>query len=183
MAPFKDLYKFVDSALKSRKYPENTGYALKAALALFENELKTEESNSLNVFKTNLEQIYRSVCSKNSSQLSANSLASYRSRVIRVLNDYEKYGVDPTKMASWIPKIKNVKKRINQPQIKVSDDERPDESNGQNFDKTYNYSFIDSGDGWHISIKSKKPITPKIKKGLIEIFEEFDVSDKEDETV
>lgn len=96
---------FVDRAIKSRKYPESTGAALKAALKLFEKELTPEEADSIDLFKDHLEQIYHTVYSKNS-DFSASSLATYRSRVKKVLDDYSKYGEDPTKMANWNPKWK-----------------------------------------------------------------------------
>lgn len=62
MAKYKDLYEFVDRAVKSRKYPENTGYGLRAALKLFEGAVNEEESASLDKFKENLEQIYKGGC-------------------------------------------------------------------------------------------------------------------------
>lgn len=105
MAKFQDLYEFIDRAVKSRKYPENTASGLRAALKLFETALNDDELSSLEVFKQNLEQIYGSVSSKNGKNFSASSLAVYKSRVSKVINDFEKYGIDPTKMASWSPKV------------------------------------------------------------------------------
>ncbi len=115
MAKFQNLYDFVDRAVKSRKYPPNTAGGLKAALKLFEIDINTEERDSIEKFKFNLEQIYRSVATKNKS-VTAGSLSTYRSRVLKVLNDYEKYGVDPTKMANWSPKTKSIA-----PQKKIND--------------------------------------------------------------
>ncbi len=104
MKKFEVLYDFVDKAIKSRKYPENTGISLKTALKLFEGESNEQELNSVDEFRKNLDQIYQSVFTKNK-KLSAGALATYKSRVLKVLNDYEKYGVDATKMANWSPKI------------------------------------------------------------------------------
>lgn len=101
---FKELYDFIDRAVKSRKYPENTGMALKTSLKLFEAELNDEEKGSISEFSKNLNSIYQSVFAKNKN-FSASSLATYKSRVSKVLSDYEKYGIDPTKMANWSPKI------------------------------------------------------------------------------
>jgi hypothetical protein len=101
---FQDLYEFIDRAVKSRKYPENTGMALKTALSLFGKELSDEEKLSIDEFKKNLEPIYQNVFTKNKN-FSASSLATYKSRVMKVLGDYEKYGVDPTKMTNWSPKV------------------------------------------------------------------------------
>lgn len=116
MKKFKDLYDFIDRAIKSRKYPENTGISLKTALKLFENELKEQELNSIDEFRKNIDQIYQSVFVKNKN-FSAGSLATYKSRVIKTLNDYEKYGVDATKMANWTPKIITRSKKQYSPKI------------------------------------------------------------------
>jgi hypothetical protein len=101
------LYEFIERAAKSRKYPDNTAQGLKAALKLFESVLNDDERNSLDMFRQNLNQIYQSVTVKNGKSFSANSLAVYKSRIQKILSDYEKYGVDPTKMANWSPKIIN----------------------------------------------------------------------------
>src|SRR3989338_7606501 len=111
MKKIQDLYEFIDRAVKSRKYPDNTGMALKTALKLFEAVLNEEERNSIDVFSKNIEQIYQNVFSKNKN-FSASSLATYKSRVTKVLSDYEKYGVDPTKMANWSPKVINRTKKM-----------------------------------------------------------------------
>lgn len=110
MNKFQDLYDFVDRAIRSRKYPENTGMALKTALKLFEAVLTEEERNSISEVEKNLGQIYQSVFSKNKN-FSSDSLATYKSRVSKVISDYKKYGTDPAKMANWSPKlIKRFKK-------------------------------------------------------------------------
>lgn len=101
---FEVLYDFLDRAVKSKKYPENTAISVKTALKLFEKELSEEESNSVDEFKKNIEHIYSRVFSKNKN-FSAGSLATYKSRVLKVVNDYQKYGIEPAKMASWSPKI------------------------------------------------------------------------------
>jgi len=103
--PIQNLYSFVDSAVRSRKYPESTGRALKAALKLFEAELNEDEKSSIKLFAERLDQIYSSVFAKNQTRFSAGSLATYKSRVIRLVSDYKKYGVDPTKMVSWSPQL------------------------------------------------------------------------------
>lgn len=105
MQKFNDLYDFVDTAVRSRKYPDTTGSSLKVALRLFEAELNEEEQKSIEKLKQNLDQIYQTVVRKNMKEFSASSLATYKSRVVKVLGDFERYGVDPTKMASWSPKL------------------------------------------------------------------------------
>lgn len=98
------LYDFLDRAVKSKKYPENTAISLKTALKLFEKELSEEEHNSIDEFKKNINHVYSRVFSKNKN-FSAGSLVTYKSRVLKIINDYQKYGIDPTKMANWSPKI------------------------------------------------------------------------------
>lgn len=141
---FEDLYDFVDRAVKSRKYPKSTGVALKTALNLFEKELNDEERNSIDEFEKNLDHVYQGVFSKNKN-FSASSLATYRSRVVKVLSDYAKYGTDPTKMASWSPKVitrvrsgKKASAEQTQPLIEENKSAR-----FENFDRSsYNFDFI-----------------------------------------
>ena len=104
MTKVVEVYDFIDSAIKSRKYPENTGLALKTALKLFEVELSNEEKESIDLFKSNLDRIYNEVFQKNKSRFSVDSLATYKSRVNKAIGDFEKYGLDPSKMANWQPK-------------------------------------------------------------------------------
>lgn len=109
---FKSLYDFIDKAVKSRKYPESTASALRTALKLFEEELNEEERNSISEVKKNIGQISNSIFAKGKSN--AGSLATYKWRVNKVINEYEKYGLDATKMANWSPKIiTRVKKVVN----------------------------------------------------------------------
>ncbi|MFZ2187768.1 MAG: hypothetical protein WAV46_04055 [Candidatus Moraniibacteriota bacterium] len=109
-AKFQDLYAFIDRAEKSRKYQPGTARAYTVALRLFEKELREEERESVSLFKANLPHIYATVCSKNST-FTSGSLATYKSRVAKVLADFEKYGVDLTKMASWTPSKPIIRKK------------------------------------------------------------------------
>lgn len=95
------LFDFIDTAEKNRKYPSGTAVGRRAALKLFESELNDDERKSLDSFKKNLEQIYQSVFAKNKSKMAAGSLVTYKSRLLGLIDDFEKYGEDPTKLASW----------------------------------------------------------------------------------
>lgn len=97
----QNLEDFIVAAEKSRKYPANTAGALKSALRLYETELTDEEKESVDTFKEHLDQISQSVFNKNKSKISAASFETYKCRLRGLLNDYEKYGIDPSKMASW----------------------------------------------------------------------------------
>ena len=94
---------FVNAAERSRKYPRNTAIGYRAALRLYEQVLKDEEKESIDTFKERLEDISSEVYHNNISQMTAGSIATYKSRVFRVLGDYEKYGREPAKMANWKP--------------------------------------------------------------------------------
>jgi hypothetical protein len=125
---FQDLFEFIDRAVKSRKYPENTARGLKASLKLFEPVLNEEELQSLDVFEKNLDQIYHSVTLKNGKNFNASSLAVYKSRIIKIINDYKKYGLDPTKMASWTPKTITRSSRKKDSSSSPSTDDLPETS-------------------------------------------------------
>ncbi len=116
MTSFNDLYQFVDSAVKSRKYLPNTASGLKAALKTFGEELNNEELKSIQKVRDNIDQIHQIVYQKQKSKYSASSLNVYKSRVMKVIGDYEKYGTDPAKMAGWIVKIisREHKKKANE---------------------------------------------------------------------
>lgn len=110
----QSLTDFITAAEKSRKYPANTAGALKSALRLYESELTDEEKESLDTFKEHLDQISQSVFNKNKSKMSAASLETYKRRLRALLNDYERYGTDPSKMASWnrVPRIRRSNKSL-----------------------------------------------------------------------
>lgn len=116
----QSLYDFIERAKKSRKYPENTAQGLKAALKLFDSVTNDVERASLDLFKKNIEQIYRDVSAKNGSDFSASTLSVYKSRIQKIIRDYERYGADPTKMASWSPKV--IKRGSRNKTEKKSDD-------------------------------------------------------------
>ena len=100
MHNFESLFKFIDRAEHSRYYAPNTAHGLKVALRLFQPVLKPEELASIEKFKGNFEPIYQEVCRKNT-KFTAGSLNTYKYRVLRVLDHYEKYGADPSKMVNW----------------------------------------------------------------------------------
>jgi hypothetical protein len=104
MKTIKDLYDFIETATRNRKYPTSTAQGLRAAVKLFDSELNDDERGSLDKVKANLDQIYQSVFAKNKN-FTAASLATYKSRLLKVINDYQKYGTDPTKLANWNPKV------------------------------------------------------------------------------
>jgi len=97
----KTLLDFIDIAEKNREYPQGTALGRRAAVRLFDAELNGSERESLDTFKSYLDQIYQNVFNKNKSKMRAESLLTYKNRISALISDYEKYGTDPTKMASW----------------------------------------------------------------------------------
>ena len=104
MTKFQELSEFVTRAEKNRKYPPGTAQSLRAALKLFESELNPDEQASVETVKKNFAQITQSVFKKNANHITASSLASYKSRVLKAIADFDRYN-DPVKMNSWVPKV------------------------------------------------------------------------------
>lgn len=100
MHKFSDLYDFIDFAKGNRKYPENTANSLKSALKIFEKELNLDELSSVDLVEDNIEEIFINVVGKNKDK-SIGSLNTYKARVLKVIHDYQKYGVDPSKIQGW----------------------------------------------------------------------------------
>ena len=105
MQKFSDLYDFIDLAKANRKYPENTANNLKSALKIFEKELNAYELKSIGMVEESIEEIFRSVTIANKGK-SILSLNTYKARLLKVINDYKKYGVEPGKIQGWSVKIK-----------------------------------------------------------------------------
>lgn len=105
------LFTFVTVAEKNRKYATSYASGISTALRLFEKELNDNEKASIDLFKQNLNQIYAQVVRKNQSIYSNSSLDIYKKRIAKVLNDYENYGKDPTKMNAWNPSRHNFIKK------------------------------------------------------------------------
>ncbi len=100
MDKFSNLYDFIDLAKANKKYPENTANNLKSALKIFEKELNPDELKSINMIKDSIEEIFRSVAIANKHK-SILSLNTYKARLLKVINDYKKYGADPGKIQTW----------------------------------------------------------------------------------
>ncbi|EKE13088.1 MAG: hypothetical protein ACD_13C00093G0002 [uncultured bacterium] len=103
MNTIETLNEFLDMAQRNRKYAPNSVYGYRAALKLFADEVNEEEKSSMDLFKERYEQIFSNIVNKKKNIFSIASLQIYRKRVKKLLSDYEKYGVDPTKMANWTP--------------------------------------------------------------------------------
>lgn len=95
------LYEFIDRAQKNRKYLPNVATNFKTPLRLIEKELSDEEKGSINLLKTHLDEIINVIYSKPNNILSAASLGIYKRRILQLIDDYNNYGKDPNKMASW----------------------------------------------------------------------------------
>jgi len=105
MDKFISLYNFIDFAKANRKYPENTANNLKSALKIFEKELNAEELKSIDMVGESINEIFRSVVIANK-QKSIISLNTYKARLLKVIKDYKRYGINPSKIQSWTVKSK-----------------------------------------------------------------------------
>jgi site-specific recombinase XerD len=112
MNKFKDLYEFIDLAKHNRKYPANTANNLKSSLKIFEKELNIDELNSVDLIEDNIEEIFINAVTKNKNK-NIGSLNTYKARLLKVIKDYQKYGVDPSKMQSWNTKQKKTVRALN----------------------------------------------------------------------
>lgn len=97
------LLDFIVAAERSRKYLPNVAINHRTPLRLIDPELNEEEGKSVDTLKSNLDQIFHTVYLKNQAKMSASSIEVYKRRVRSVISDYEKYGTDLSKMASWNP--------------------------------------------------------------------------------
>lgn len=145
------LTDFLQAAEKNRKYPANTVYGIKAALRLFSQELTDEEKESIDTFKAHFEQINQSVFTKNKSKVAAASLETYKRRIQGLIRDYEKYGIDPTKISSWERPIKKATGR------KTVETETTKSSNEKHEHDSINEPSLDMGTPMHRLELSLRP--------------------------
>jgi len=126
MDNFNNLYDFIELAKTNRKYPINTANNLKSALKIFEKELNPYELKSIHMIEESIEEIFRSVAIANKHK-SIISLNTYKARLLKVINDYKKYGADPGKIKDWQIKTKKStalltnKDKTDKENIKLSD--------------------------------------------------------------
>jgi len=113
MNKFSDLYDFIDLASANRKYTKSVVNNLKSTLKIFGKELNEQELGSVNMIEDNIEEIFRSVANSNKDK-SMGSLNTYKARLLRVINDYEKYGANPAKIQGWSIKEKKSTALLNQ---------------------------------------------------------------------
>jgi hypothetical protein len=98
------LREFLSKTEKLGKYPRNTAVAMQSALRVVEEGLLPEEPDSPDYLVEHLEEIFNRQLKK--LELSEGSLQAYIGRVRRVINDYQRYGLDPKALLAWKPKIK-----------------------------------------------------------------------------
>jgi hypothetical protein len=103
MDNFKTLYNFLEFSKNNKKYTEPVANNIKSALKIFEKELTEQEACSIDLAQQNIEEIFLGVVSHNK-QKNIGSLNAYKARVIRVMQDYQKYGKNPSKIQTWEPK-------------------------------------------------------------------------------
>ena len=107
-ANFQSLYDFIERAEITRKYPSNTAMGYKNALNLIAPELNEEEKASLDILKSNLDQIFHSILNKNN-KITPKTLEAYKYRARIVIKDFESHGTDPAKMTAWNRQVRTRK--------------------------------------------------------------------------
>jgi len=105
------LYEFIHLAEKNRKYPQNTAHGKRAALKLFETVLHADEVESLELIEERMKEIYLSLISKHKDTFSIQSLNTYKGRLLKLIQDYKKYGADPQALARWEVKLRKYKNK------------------------------------------------------------------------
>lgn len=100
---FNDLISFTELAEKNRKYAPGTADGLRASIRKFEAISNEEEKDSLEVFISRLDQIFRIFVDKYKSEMTLASMNTYKQRIKKVIDEYNKYGKNPEKMSSWTP--------------------------------------------------------------------------------
>src|SRR3989344_5652826 len=111
MNEFNNLYEFINLAQKNRKYPANTAHGRRAALKLFETALHPDELESIGLIEERMKEIYLSVISKHRDTFSIQSLNTYKGRLLKVIQDYKKYGTDPQAFTRWEIKLRKQKNK------------------------------------------------------------------------
>lgn len=112
MAGVKELQEFIDYAEKNRKYAAETAKGRRAALRLFEPELNDDEQQSVDLILDRFDKIYQAVHTKNKLKITASSLETYKSRLLSLLKEYKKYGIDPNAFNAWDMTRKHEPKRV-----------------------------------------------------------------------
>lgn len=124
MNKFSDLYDFVDFAKGNRKYANNTANGLKSALKIFEKELNIDELNSVGLIEDNIDEIFINLVSKNKDK-NIGSLNTYKARLLKVINDYQRYGIDPGKMQNWSASHKKSLTKFNKKDLSDTKKDNP----------------------------------------------------------
>ncbi len=117
MSNLQKIYDFVDLAEKNRKYPANTAHGRRAALKLFDTVLTEDERDSVTLIRERMNEIYLNLISKHKESFSIKSLNTYKGRFLKLLEEYEKYGLSPDGIVHWEAKerkytVKNMKDTI-----------------------------------------------------------------------
>lgn len=103
MNAIQTLLDFISAAERSRKYLPKMAANRKTPLRVIEPILTEDEKTSITVLKDNIDNIFQALFAKNPSKMSATSMNIYKSSVKKLIDDYENYGIDQKKMASWQP--------------------------------------------------------------------------------
>ena len=114
MNDIQNLYEFISLAEKNRKYPANTAHGKRAALKLFETVLHPDELESLALVESRIKEIFLSLISTYREKFNIQSLNTYKGRFLKLIQDYKRYGADPSALAKWEVKLRHYKNKDDQ---------------------------------------------------------------------
>ncbi|HUC90090.1 MAG TPA: hypothetical protein VMR45_04765 [Patescibacteria group bacterium] len=97
------LQDFAKRAERNYKYKPNTATALAGAAKLFTTVMTEEELAAERFPLDKIDQFADRIYTKYPDKYNVDSLRVYKSRITRIVKDYETYGVDAKSMASWNP--------------------------------------------------------------------------------
>jgi hypothetical protein len=89
MDTVKVLEQFIDESEKNHRYSKNVAHGIRTAVRMFGAILNSGEKLSIDKFKTNLDEISVRLLSSEGSDINTNSISTYKSRINRLVRDYE----------------------------------------------------------------------------------------------
>ena len=183
-ATLDDLYKFIDTAKKDRKYMPNTAHGRKAALTVFASELNEDEKASVDLFMERLDRISDVVFQKNqnNNKFTTSTLSLYKSRVSNLINDFNKYGNSVEAMSKWQPGKKPLKKSQSKPITSQKENELNNSANDFDYSAPIKAHMESRGEHYSSTITNYHQLSVMLRPGLrVEFRLPFDLTSKEAE--
>ncbi len=97
------LIQFAEKAERNYKYKPASAGSLITAAKVFNTVMLEDERQSTEVIRAKLDEMVNRVDIKYPKKYSNDSLITYKTRMLRLLGDFERYGTSAQAMASWSP--------------------------------------------------------------------------------